>query len=192
MKRPIIAASLCAAMLIAAGAAAAQPTATATFISSLSLDTVDIELSQVEKPEDSLLYDDDIASRVDTVSNKGVSCWIRVAHVLAWTGADGSEQEAIVADGLDNDERWLKAEDGWYYLTEALNEGETIQFLEKAYNPERDQWDGREISVSSCVEVQAVQAQNVEPNFSNANPWGDTPIQKCLYSRQIQQEEDHA
>lgn len=138
------------------------------------MDTVDIEAVAADGVVD--IYDGTMPSSIDIV-NEGVRAWVRVKPVLT---ADAGEVQIVNTSLLDST-AWTYAADGWFYRTAALEENETVDFTVPIEAPAA--W-GRGIEIACEYEIEAVQADNFEPDFTGEKPWGDLEPESAIYVRQ--------
>lgn len=119
-----------------------------------------------------------IISKIPRITNDGNNCYVRAK--ITFKGNDKIDDAALF--GMN--EKWLKADDGYYYYTEELPHGEQI-----------DLFAGLEIPVDLPAESQgqlfyidiaadAIQSKNFNPDFRSAAPWGSVEIMKCDKSGQ--------
>lgn len=144
------------------------------------MDTVDIEAVAADSVVD--IYDGTVPSSIDIV-NEGVRAWVRVKPTLS---ADAGEVQVVNTSLLDST-AWKYAADGWFYRTVALDEEQTVDFTVPIEAPEA--W-GRGIEVACEYEVEAVQADNFEPDFDGEKPWGDLEPESAIYVRQGSEDGD--
>lgn len=168
---------LAACLLSIGGAAAAAHTTDLRFENNLELGVVDIEIRDCAY-DANLIFDDGLVARTTTVVNNGAPCWIRAA-----TGVDMGEhanaQQAKAPQAAAGESAWMLANDGFFYCTHVLENGQTASFSDLVGNPIYDAWDGAGFTFSATVTFEAVQQAAFEPDFSAERPWGD--IQPIAY-----------
>ena len=116
-------------------------------------------------------------SKIPRIINRSADCWIRVR--LLFREIEGVDFcSGIYGMG----EAWLPAGDGYYYYTEPLREGESIDVFQGIRIPADfpEELAGTEFYLD--IDAEAVQCRNFTPDFTGMSPWGNIKI--------IQEEEE--
>lgn len=111
-------------------------------------------------------------SKIPRIYNKGVDCWIRVKLDIT-EDADWVEPRLY---GISD--KWIKAEDGYYYYKQVLKEGENVDFFKGFTVPDdldQDYWQEKAFEIE--VNAEAIQCRNFTPDFISRNPWGFVEIE---------------
>lgn len=176
------------AYVVAIVGAGAVSVATVVAKGEVKADTVDISVQQgdfkmimydgSEAESTNVLMDDGVKTHQVAVANEGASCYLRTRSVLKADGRDSMPAN----DGTYYGDEWKAADDGWFYLTEPLEDGEVISFTDAVQAPE--DWRGQTgFEVSEEVTVEAVQSANLTPDFDSENPWADIEASETVHAR---------
>ena len=74
---------------------------------------------------------------------------------------------------------WILAPDGYYYYTDVLLSGESVDLFEGFKLPEDFEQNMEESMFELQIQVDAVQSDHFTPNYSLDHPWGNIEIQNC-------------
>lgn len=119
--------------------------------------------------EDKNVLPGDCLSRIPRIYNDGTDCYIRVSletesekgtsHTLSWENLKGISNQ------------WKQIGD-YYYYQKMVPSGEYVEFFHEIQIP--DQWE-QEMEEKENWNIQlkadAIQAENVRPDFSSQDPW---------------------
>lgn len=197
-----IVASACILSMAASGALAAYD-ATASVTNNLSLDTVDISLSEysIENGEE-VPYSNDytdlmpgtVVSKIPRITNLGADCYTRAKIEIEYISAQGEELEskALTIDDIEGIDltKWTLKEDGYYYLNDILETSEKEDLFKSVTVP--DDWvnPNENCSFNIAITVEAVQSENFTPDMDSESPWGDTEIETCIRTRDFRELKD--
>ena len=152
----------------------------------ISIGDVNISLSEKELEhgreipyqDPKTVFPGDLVSKIPMVTNLAEPCWIRV-HVAY--ESDRKEQEGFddaCLLGISGD--WVHRGD-FYYYTKILKQTEAVDFFHYVLVPPEWTQEHEDQKLSIDIRADAIQAQNVEPDFASENPWGDTPVELCVH-----------
>lgn len=186
MGKGVLACMLACAVAVAGAGAVSVATVVAT--GEVKADTVDISVQQgafkmimydgSEVDSNNVLMDDGVKTHQVVVTNEGASCYVRTKSVVK---ADGRENMPA-SDGAFYGDDWKAADDGWFYLTEPLEDGGVVAFTDAVQTPE--QWRGKvEFDIAEEVVVEAVQSANLSPDFNSAEPWAGIEPTEAVHTR---------
>lgn len=141
---------------------------------------VDIELSEYQLNGDSeepytdkeTVVPNQKISKIPRIQNDGVDCYIRAK--ITFRNTDEVNDECLF--GMD--EKWQKADDGYYYYTEIVPHGSSVDLFAGLTIPE-DFSKEYEEAFYIDIDTDAIQSKNFTPNFDSANPWGSVEILEC-------------
>lgn len=115
---------------------------------------------------------DNVISYIPRITNKAETSYIRVRLEAESAGDDIDLSKHLY--GVDG--RWKEA-GGYIYCTEKLGHDETVELCRGFEFP--DDWDYRkENRMSVRLIADAVQAENICPDFDSEVPWGDVEIER--------------
>lgn len=138
---------------------------------------VNIRLSEYQLHNGSLLswkndavLPGDTISRIPTVQNLGVECYVRIK--ISVGGISSISEENLV--GVNPE--LIKADDGYLYYPKVLSFGESIEVFQGIFIPTdlSQEWEKSTFHVD--VDVDAIQSKNFTPDFNLAKPWGSVDI----------------
>ena len=142
---------------------------------------VDIRLEEFQKVNDKeeawednpTVLPGDTISKIPRIFNDGNDCYVRAKL----TFRDTAELNDAHLFGISD--KWLKADDGYYYYTEILPHGEDVDIFEGLNIPEdfAQKEEGEPFYID--IDVDAIQSKNFTPQFDLAKPWGDIEILAC-------------
>lgn len=115
----------------------------------------------------------DRISKIPRIYNDGTDCYVRVKLSFR-------EMTEIREDYLFGiSDKWLKADDGYYYYTEILAHGGSVDIFRGLKIPENlpEETQGKKFYID--INVDAIQSKNFNPDFESASPWGSVEILKC-------------
>lgn len=137
--------------------------------------------------------------RTYVITNEGELAYVRLASSLAFgalvhanelgvteTAAESPDVQDEEADEDSDGESalptWHLAEDGWWYRSEPLAAGESIEVSVVADIPFTDEWvralkTGSTSRVEENVHIEAVQVRNTVIDLGAARPWGDLEVE---------------
>lgn len=120
---------------------------------------------------DDVLPDTDI-SKIPRIFNHGNDCYVRAKIHL--------EDTPICMDDIYGiSERWMYADDGYFYYTEDLLTGEHVDLFEGIHIPSdlSETYAGTTFNIE--IDVDAVQSKNFTPDYQSGSPWGKVEILEC-------------
>lgn len=115
----------------------------------------------------------DKVSKIPRVYNYGADCYVRVKIAFRETEEITEEHLFGISD------KWLKADDGYYYYTEILKSGKDVDVFQGLRIPEEisEEMSGKSFYLD--ISLDAIQSKNFTPDFKSASPWGSIEIMKC-------------
>lgn len=142
---------------------------------------VDIRIKEFQKVGDKevdwednpLILPGQEVSKIPRIFNDGNDCYIRAKITFrGTTEVDESDLKGI-------SDKWVKADDGFYYYTEIVPHGKSVDVFEALLIPEdfSQEYEGEIFYID--IDADAIQSKNFNPNFKTAKPWGDIEILKC-------------
>ena len=142
---------------------------------------VDIRIAEYQKTNDGeepwednpLVLPGDKISKIPRIFNDGNDCYVRVK--INFRNTDEINESNL----LGIDDKWIKADDGYYYYTEILPNGKTVDVFEAVKIPTDYSQDNEGKMFYIDVDADAIQSVNFEPQFQQAQPWGDIEILEC-------------
>lgn len=110
-------------------------------------------------------------SKIPRIFNEGAECYVRVK-------INYSDPELTRDENLrDMPEKWYKAADGYYYLTESLKSGENVDVFHGIEIPtDLSQEQAQEKTIRVSIEAEAIQAAGFTPDYQSDAPWGNVEI----------------
>ena len=165
-----------AAVFLAAATAAAAVSRVST-VEVLSTGKVDIRLEElVQGPEGISSWTDQIAvmpgmeiSKIPRISNGAADCYVRA--LVEFSGGEESGRTLDVADLYGISDDWVRQGD-YYYYKKILKSGESTDLFQGIRIP--DDWEQTPEADGDWevrVQVDAVQAAHMEPDFYEEDPW---------------------
>lgn len=165
-----------AAVFLAAATAAAAVSRVST-VKVLSTGKVDIRLEElVQGPEGISSWTDQIAvmpgmeiSKIPRISNAATDCYVRA--LVEFSGGEESGRTLDVADLYGISDDWVRQGD-YYYYKKILKSGESTDLFQGIRIP--DDWEQTPEADGDWevrVQVDAVQAAHMEPDFHAEAPW---------------------
>lgn len=126
-----------------------------------------------------LILPGDEISKIPRIYNDGADCYVRAKITVRL--AEGMGEEALSGiEFVGMDDRWFKADDGFYYDTEILAHGEDVDLFRVVRISENLPQTGSEGKLFHIdIDVDAVQSKNFVPEFAASVPWGDVEILAC-------------
>ncbi len=113
-------------------------------------------------------------SKIPRIHNDGNDCYARAKIQVS---AEEDMEIRIEIQGISD--KWLQADDGYYYYTEILKTEEYVDLFQSVYIPENFSEDMMEMNFTIDIIVEAIQAKNFTPQFDLTKPWGDVEILEC-------------
>ena len=110
-------------------------------------------------------------SKIPRITNEGNSCYVRVK--LEFEGTEAVDEEDLY--GMDVN--WTRAEDGYYYYKNILDESDSVDVFQGIRIPEdlsQEEMQGQIFSLN--IDADAIQAANFTPDFDAVEPWGEVEI----------------
>lgn len=165
-----------AAVFLAAATAAAAVSRVST-VEVLSTGKVDIRLEElVQGPEGISSWTDQIAvmpgmeiSKIPRISNGAADCYVRA--LVEFSGGEESGRTLDVADLYGISDDWVRQGD-YYYYKKILKSGESTDLFQGIRIPEDwEQTPEADGDWEVRVQVDAVQAAHMEPDFYEEDPW---------------------
>lgn len=165
-----------AAAVLCTGTAAAAVSQVST-VELLSTGKVDIRLEELTRESGELsVWQDGIAvmpgmeiSKIPRISNEAEDCYVRA--LVEFAGGEDSGQTLNVTDLYGISDDWIRRGD-YYYYKRILRNKESIELFQGIRIPEN--WEQNEMSEQIWevrVQVDAVQAAHMEPDFYAEAPW---------------------
>ena len=118
------------------------------------------------------IWPGDVISKIPRVFNSGNDCYIRAK--ITFRGTEYLDESDLQGIG----EKWIKADDGYYYYTDILPHGENVDIFQAVSIPEElpEEAEGKTFYIN--IDVDAIQSKNFTPDFEVAAPWGAVEILK--------------
>lgn len=184
----------CIGCMAASGTLAAYDS-TVSVVNNLSMDTVDISLSEYsiddgrEVPYQNK-YDDlapgAVISKIPRITNLGADCYVRAKVELATTPAEGKTNYQVLTmddiSGMDTS-KWTYKEDGYYYYNSILSVPDKADLFNSVTIPSSWEKPNENCKYQIDITVEAVQSEHFTPAMDTSNPWGNTEIQECKRTR---------
>ena len=184
----------CIGCMAASGTLAAYDS-TVSVVNNLSMDTVDISLSEYsiddgrEVPYQNK-YDDlapgAVISKIPRITNLGADCYVRAKVELATTPAEGKTNYQVLTmddiSGMDTS-KWTYKEDGYYYYNSILSVSDKADLFNSVTIPSSWEKPNENCKCQIDITVEAVQSEHFTPAMDTSNPWGNTEIQECKRTR---------
>ena len=131
IKRKLLIILLCLSMLVC-GSGFVYGMTTTSVINEFETGIVDIELDEyqkvgdVEEPwvDNPTILPGDVVSKIPRIDNPGNDCYVRV-KITFWDTDQLDEDDLF---GISD--KWVKADDGYWYYTEILPHGKTVDIFE--------------------------------------------------------------
>lgn len=173
-KRKVILAGAASFLLTATAAAAVSQVSTAKM---LSTGKVDIRLEELTQgPEGISPWTDGMTvmpgmeiSKIPRISNEAADCYVRA--LVEFSGGEESGRTLEDADLYGISDDWICQGD-YYYYKKILKSGESTEFFRGIRIPEHWEQTGEEKENWEVrVQVDAVQAAHMEPDFHAEAPW---------------------
>ena len=114
-------------------------------------------------------------SWIPRIHNEGESCYVRAKVSVFEEGKEGQVPDDFSLKELNSG--WQKASDGYFYYQKILGREETVELfrgIKVSEDLPQEQWEDREITFG--IRVEAIQTQQMEPDFSSPMPWGTVKI----------------
>lgn len=115
-----------------------------------------------------------VVSKIPRVYNSGNDCYVRVK--ITFRDVDGLDESNLVGMG----EKWVKADDGYYYYTEILPHGEAVDIFQAVSIPNDFPQTNEGSTFYIDIAADAIQSKNFAPMFGEASPWGSVEIIECV------------
>ena len=111
---------------------------------------------------------------IERVHNLGMECYIRIKVTLVdYFGTD-------ISNGVEvNSDEWKKYGD-YYYHESTVGTDDSIGIFNSIKIPEDLSNENQNDSVTLKVIAEAIQARNLNPDYTKENPWNETEIEKCV------------
>lgn len=162
--------SLFVIIVLAIGMVASVGASEALALANSAPSKVDIELEVDAETSDIQLGEEH--DRVYEISNIEDPAYVRLIPALTFNGADIEKHDLDLGDG------WIKAADGYYYFTTPMNRGDhqglDARILFDGTEPYIVSLNsGDKVSLVETVTAEAIQAQDMFPDFNADEPWKD-------------------
>ena len=176
-RRVLIVALACVLTLAGIGGVVAWLTGTDQVINMFDLGRVETEVNE-DGPEENQPFKegDNVKQNVDVTNRGNVPIYVRAQVNIYWQDANGNQLWEAPVESTDytitwdNDQKWVKGSDGFYYWTEPLKAGETTGLLIKELKwVTAESSNGRTLVCD--IAVQGIQAEPVE---AVQEAWGVT------------------
>lgn len=184
----------CVSCMATSGVLAAYDS-TASVQNNLSMDTVDIELSEysiineTEVPYQNIYTDltpGAVISKIPRITNKGADCYVRAKIELTTYPAEGqTETVELTMDeikGIDTT-KWTLKEDGYYYYNGIMKVSDKVDLFTEVDIPTSWTTPNENCKCEIDITAEAVQSEHFTPDMSSDTPWGDTEIEVCERTR---------
>ena len=127
-------------------------------------------MQEKEWKDQKVLLPADKVSKIPRIKNEGCSCYVRAK--LLFRELDGIGAQHLF--GISKD--WMLADDGYYYYTEILENGENVEIFQGLDIPKdlSKIYEGKTFYLD--IDVDAIQSKNFTPQFEAATPWGAVEI----------------
>lgn len=112
----------------------------------------------------------DSISKIPRIHNYGNDCYVRAKI----TFRDTEDLGFYSLGGLSN--KWVLAEDGYFYYKEILPHGEEVDIFQSVNIPDDFPQENAGKQFYIDIDVDAIQSKNFTPDFSLALPWGNVQI----------------
>lgn len=142
---------------------------------------VDISLTEYQKvgnneipwQDNPTVMPGEIVSKIPRVHNDGNDCYVRARIMFRDTDQINESNLSGISD------KWIKADDGYYYYTDILPHGEDADIFYAVNIPADlpEETQGQIFHID--IDVDAIQSQNFTPQFNAAQPWGSIEILEC-------------
>lgn len=158
----------------------------------VQLDTVDVALAEQMHHDDELVtfhYEGTVVplqevEKVTSIENKGAECYVRVKMEIV---LDKEKVRNVTDDEfIHRNDQFVLHDDGYYYLSHSLKEGEKMTFMDGIIMPEKELHEYQDNDIHEIefeTTVEAIQTRNFIQDLSSEKPWKGTVIQKCIVSR---------
>lgn len=124
-----------------------------------------------------IIFPGDTVSKIPRIINYAEPCWIRVK--LLFESED--QKEGLAVENISGiSEKWRLIGD-YYYYTEILDYREHVDFFEKVSVPKTWTEEHNAQKLNIQIKAEAIQAANIEPDFSAMSPWGNEEIEICVH-----------
>ena len=199
----VVLTSACIACLMTSGVLAAYDSA-ASVTNNLSLDTVDIELSEYSVEDNKEVeYEDPteelapgaVISKIPRITNLGADAYLRVKIEVATEFEDGTEDSVLLSfddiEGMD-DSLWTLCDDGYYYYTSVFESEAKVNLFTSVTIPL--EWDNNSTDADCRINItaEAIQSDNFTQDLESDDPWVDEEIEECVRSRDYRELSDEA
>ena len=142
---------------------------------------VDINLREYQKvgnkemkwEDDPVVLPGDTISKIPRIHNDGNDCYVRAK--ITFREAEGIDDTDLL--GISDD--WIKADDGYYYYTKILPQGEDVDIFQGLQIPMNYSQENEDKKFYIDIDADAIQSKNFEPQFNLAQPWGSVEILAC-------------
>jgi hypothetical protein len=152
-------------------------------INNLSIDTVDIVLSEgmIKDNKKTKFVNGGVVvpgqniSLIPNISNVGVDCFVRIkleTDSLSYSDFEGFNK------------KWkFNPLDNYFYYTEVLNEEKSIEVFQSFTIP--SSWNNEMADKKFNVDLiaEAIQSRNFYPNFNSEDPWNGQEAEKTVRTR---------
>ena len=178
MKQKILAFVL-GLLMLTSGSGLIYARSTASVTNNFEFGVVDIQLAEYQirnnkevpypKNETVYLVPGMVISQIPRIHNEGADCYVRAK--LTFRNTDELDDSSF-----DMNKNWKLADDGYWYYTKVLPNDEDVDIFSELHIPDDFSQDESNKNVRLNISVDAIQAENFEPNFKRAKPWGNTKI----------------
>lgn len=172
---------------------------TASVQNNLSMDTVDIELSEYslsnegEVPYQNIYNDlapGAVISKIPRITNKGADCYVRAKVELSTYPAEGkTDTVELTMDeikGIDTS-KWTLKEDGYYYYKDVMKVSDKVNLFTEVDIPTDWSTPNENCKCEIDITAEAVQSEHFTPDMNSDKPWGDTEIEECERTRDFRE-----
>lgn len=142
---------------------------------------VDISLTEYQKNgnietlwvDNPVILPGSVISKIPRIHNDGNACYVRAKITFRETD-DINEANLF---GIGN--KWIKADDGYYYYTEILPHGGDVDLFKGLTLPDDYSQENEGTQFYIDIDVDAIQSKHFTPLFDAAQPWGSVEILEC-------------
>lgn len=178
MKQKILAFVL-GMLMLTSGSGLIYARSTASVTNNFEFGVVDIRLEEyqirngkeVSYPKNKTVYlvPGMVISQIPRIYNEGADCYVRAK--LTFRNTDELDETSF-----NMGKNWKLADDGYWYYTKVLSADDDVDIFSELHIPDDFSQEAENDKIRLNISVDAIQAENFEPNFKRAKPWGNTKI----------------
>ena len=181
MRRKICNALICLGLALGIGGTSVYAYSQVSVENHFTTGVIDIELNEYTIQDGAeVLWTNSVKNilpgqdvyKIPRILNEGNNCYIRAEVSFV-------NSSLTMKSVYGMPEQWLLAEDGYYYYTEVLESGESIDLFE-GFKVPKDFNQKMEASLFEIrIRIDAVQSDNFTPDYNADEPWGNVEILNC-------------